>query len=76
MRLEEVFARVFEEPADQFGDESTPESVFKWTSLMHITLLMEIESAYGIRFSNAEMITLRSFADIRSILARKGVEAA
>ena len=76
MRLEEVFADVFEEPADQFREDSSPDSIFKWTSLMHITLLMEIENAYRIRFSNAEMITLRSLGDIRTALARKGVEAA
>jgi len=76
MRLEEVFADVFEEPADRFDAESTPETVFKWTSLMHITLLMEIESAYDVEFSNSEMIALRSLGDIRAALARKGVEAA
>jgi acyl carrier protein len=76
MRLEEVFADVFEEPAERFGEDSTPETIFKWTSLMHITLLMEIEAAYKVEFSNAEMITLRSLGEIRSALARKGVEAA
>jgi acyl carrier protein len=74
MRLEEVFADVFEEPAERFDEDSTPETVFKWTSLMHITLLMEIESAYEIKFTNAEMIALRSLADIRAALVRRGVE--
>ena len=76
MRLEDVFAEVFEEPADRFDDDSTPETIFKWTSLMHITLLMEIEAAFEVQFSNAEMITLRSLRDIRTALTRKGVEAA
>ncbi len=76
MRLEDVFADVFEEPADRFHEDSTPETVFKWTSLMHITLLMEIETAYDVQFSNSEMITLRSLGDIRAALARKGVAAA
>jgi len=43
---------------------------------MHITLLMEIESAYDVQFSNSEMIALRSLGDIRAALARKGVEPA
>jgi acyl carrier protein len=76
MRLEDVFADVFEEPVDRFHEESTPETVFKWTSLMHITLLMEIETAFGVEFSNAEMITLRSLGEIRAALASKGVAAA
>jgi len=76
MQLEEVFADVFEEPADRFDEDSTPETVFKWTSLMHITLLMEIESAYDVQFSNSEMIALRSLGDIRAALMRKGVEVA
>jgi len=73
MRLEEVFARVLEEPADSFTDDASPDNVLAWTSLRHVTLLIEIENEYDTRFSNAEMTTMRSFGDIRAALSRKGV---
>jgi acyl carrier protein len=74
MRLVEVFAKVFEEPADEFNDESTQDTVLNWTSMRHVALLVEIERSYGIRFSNAEMTAMRSMGDIRTALTRKGVE--
>ncbi|UBU18504.1 acyl carrier protein [Nonomuraea gerenzanensis] len=76
MRLEDVLATVLEQPADSFTDESSSENVLTWTSLRHVTLLIEIENEFGIRFSNAEMTTMRSLGDIRATLERKGVAAA
>jgi acyl carrier protein len=73
MSLEEVFERVLEEPADTFTDDASPDTVLTWTSLRHVTVLVEIENEYGIRFSNAEMATMRSVGDIRNALAKKGV---
>ncbi|AQZ63359.1 unnamed protein product [[Actinomadura] parvosata subsp. kistnae] len=76
MRLEDVLATVLEQPADSFTDESSSENVLSWTSLRHVTLLIEIENEFGIRFTNAEMTTMRSLGDIRAALERKGVAAA
>jgi|RhiMetdeSRZDD1v2_1073273.scaffolds.fasta_scaffold798943_2 acyl carrier protein len=74
MSLEDVLERVMEEPADSFTDDSSPDVVLNWTSLRHVTLLVEIENEYGIRFSNAEMATMRSVGDIRAALTKKGVQ--
>ena len=76
MQLNDVLARVLDEPADQLTDDSSPDNVLNWTSMRHVTLLIEIENAYGIRFSNAEMTTMRSLGDIKATLAKKGVEVA
>ncbi|MFB9690300.1 acyl carrier protein [Amycolatopsis plumensis] len=71
MTLEEVFAEVFGEPAESFTDESDRETVLGWTSMRHVTLLVQIENAFGVRFSNPEMATMRSLGDIRAALADK-----
>jgi acyl carrier protein len=76
MRLEDVVAAVLELPADSLTDGSSSENVMAWTSLRHVTLLIEIEIEFDIRFSNAEMTTMRSLGDIRATLAQKGVAAA
>lgn len=71
MRLEDVFAKVFEQPADSFTNESSQQNVLEWTSLRNVTLLVEIERAFKIRFSNAEMTTMRTMGDIRGALTKK-----
>lgn len=72
MRLEEVFADVFEQPAGSFTDESSQENVPTWTSLGHVRLLVAIEFKFGVRFTNVEMATMRSLGDIRAALATRG----
>jgi|tagenome__1003787_1003787.scaffolds.fasta_scaffold20960608_4 acyl carrier protein len=74
MILAEVFARVLEQDAETFTDESNPDTVFGWTSLRHVLLLVSVEGAYGVKFSNAELATLRSMGDVRAALARKGAQ--
>jgi acyl carrier protein len=76
MRLEDVFADVFEQPAESFGDGSSQENTETWTSLGHVKLLVAIETCFGVRFSNAEMATMRSLGDIRAVLAQKGMRVA
>jgi acyl carrier protein len=75
-RLEDVFADVFEQPATVFHEGSNQENTETWTSLGHVKLLVAIEAGYGIRFSNAEMATMRSLADIRAVLTTRGVKVA
>jgi deazaflavin-dependent oxidoreductase (nitroreductase family) len=74
MRLVDVLARVFEEPADHFTDDSSQDTVINWTSLGHVALLTELERSYGVRFSNDEMTTMHCVGDIRSVLTHKGVQ--
>lgn len=74
MRLVDVFARVFRQPAEGFTDDANKDTVVDWTSMGHVTLLVELEREYDVRFSNAEMATMRSVGEIRSALAGKGVQ--
>jgi len=74
MALEDLFAKVFEQPAQAFTDDSSAQNVVTWTSLRHVTLLMEIENAYNTRFTNTEMASMRSLGDIRTALTKKGVD--
>ena len=76
MRLEDVFADVLEQPAEVFDDSSDQQNTPNWTSLANVRLLVALEGAFGVRFSNAEMATMRSLGDIRSVLATKGVAVA
>jgi acyl carrier protein len=76
MVLADVFAKVFDEPPETFTDDSSQDTVVAWTSLRHVTLLVTVEDTYKVRFSNAELATLRSMGDIRTALTRHGAQVA
>lgn len=45
----------------------------EWDSLGHFNLLLLVEQHYSVRFEPNELAELKSLADIRQALLRKGV---
>ena len=74
-RLEEVCARVLGLRAGELDADASPLTVTAWNSLKHIELIVAVETTYGVRFAQPEIVALRSMRDIRALLRRKGVEA-
>ncbi|WP_433272594.1 acyl carrier protein [Actinosynnema sp. CS-041913] len=74
MRLTEVVGRVLDLDPAELTDDSSRDTILKWTSMHHVKLLVEIESAYGIRFSNPEMASMQTIGDVRASLLRHGAE--
>ncbi len=74
--LHEVVARALRVPAASVSDESSPETLRRWDSLNHLELMTEIEEAYGVQFSTADMVRVRSVRQIRDLLREKGIDVA
>ena len=49
-RLNKVFRDVFDDDSIVVVESTTADDVEDWDSLMHITLISEIESAFGMKF--------------------------
>jgi len=47
-----------------------------WTSVAHLSLILELETVFGVRFDNSEIASLGSVAAILQRLAAKGVVCA
>jgi acyl carrier protein len=73
-RLHQVVARALRIPATQVSDESSPATLRRWDSLHHLDLMTEIEEAYGVQFSTADMVRAQSVGQIRHLLREKGIE--
>jgi acyl carrier protein len=74
--LHEIVARALRVPAASISDESSPETLRRWDSLNHLDLMTEIEEAYGVQFSTADMVRVRSVRQIRDLLREKGIDVA
>jgi acyl carrier protein len=72
-RVAAIFEKVFGiEPGD-FSPNLVPEDVLRWDSLGHMTLVMDLEDAFGIHFEVDEITELNSSRKILEILKAKGV---
>lgn len=70
-RLTEIFRGLFGLPSLVLRDDLTARDVPGWDSLNHVSLMVEVESAFGLRFSSDEIASLRCVGDLKALIERK-----
>ena len=68
----EIFRDVLDDDSIVLTDSTTAEDIEDWDSLSHITLLSEIERAFGIRFGMNEVMNMKNVGEMLDILATRG----
>lgn len=74
LKLHELVARALRVPATSISDDSSPATLKRWNSLNHLELMTQIEDAYGVQFSTADMVRAQSVREIRHLLHEKGID--
>src|SRR4051794_16265898 len=59
-----IVAELFKYPVEQIAPETVAADVPGWGSLMHATLILEIEEALDIKFSDSEIFSFTSVGDL------------
>ena len=62
-RLNAVFRDVFDDDSIIVNDDTTANDIEEWDSLIHITLVSEIEDEFGVRFKMKEVTNVGEMAD-------------
>lgn len=70
-RVRELLAQVLDVPEAAVGPEFSASSSSAWTSLNHLMLISQLESEFGVVFSNQEIKELTSFTAIVETLGRR-----
>jgi acyl carrier protein len=71
---EAVLTRVFGCDPNDVNDTTSPDTLAEWDSLGHITLLIELESTYGVSFSPEETLAMNSVAAVKRALQAHDVQ--
>lgn len=72
-KMNEVFREVFDEDDITVTDETTAKDIDDWDSLMHITLISEIEDAFAIHFEMKDISKMQNVGEmIDKILSMVG----
>jgi len=69
-KLNNVFQDVFDDPNIQIRDDMTAEDIDDWDSVAHITLILSVEEAFGVRLNAAEIGKLSNVGAMIELLAR------
>jgi acyl carrier protein len=69
-RVNQVFQDVFNDDELTVCETTTAEDIDGWDSLMHVTLLVNIEKAFGLRFSSSEVAALKNVGELVDLIVR------
>ena len=69
-RLQKVFREVFEDPAVKISEDTSMNSLEDWDSVATVSLILEVESEFGIRFTTDEVAIKKSDADIINVIEK------
>lgn len=72
-RLHLILCRVLQIPELEIRDQLTPSEVPAWDSFNALLLVSELESAFKIKFTLAEVTGVQCVGDIKKVLQAKGV---
>jgi acyl carrier protein len=70
-RLSEIFLDVFDDDSIVISPKLAAKDVDGWDSLAHVRLMLTIEKAFKIKFSTAELGTLKDVGDLVAIIQRR-----
>ena len=67
-KLSEIFSDVFDEEIT-VAAETTSADIEEWDSLTHITLISEVEEAFGFKFAMKDVLGMKNVGEMAQIIA-------
>jgi len=73
-QLKIVMATVFETTVDEITENASPDTIEKWDSLHHMTLVLALEETFGIELTEDQTIEILNYKLIKLVLHEHGVK--
>lgn len=67
-KLNKVFREVFDDDTLKITEKTTSKDVDGWDSLMHITLIAEVEDAFHVKFAMKEVTGMKNVGEMAAII--------
>ena len=70
-RLNEIFKQTFQDDDILVDGDTTAADIDGWDSLMHVSLMLNVESDFDVRFSSTEVAVLQSVGELLDLIREK-----
>ena len=70
-KLKNIFSKVLKVPLEEINDDTSPNNCSSWDSFNMIPLVIEIENEFDVKLDIGEIVTIKSFGDVSSIIESK-----
>jgi acyl carrier protein len=70
-QLTNVFREVFDDNTITLNNQTTADQIEGWDSMSHINLIIAIEIAFGIEFTNEEIRSFNNVGEMQQCINKK-----
>ena len=70
-QLNEIFQDVFDDDEIDVSRETSARDIEDWDSLMHVNLVLAVESKFGVRFTSTEVAALKDVGELNDLVEKK-----
>lgn len=75
-QLQAVFRDVFEDDELTISRETSAEDVDGWDSLMHVSLMINVERVFAVKFSTTQVAALKNVGELMDLIdSRRAAKA-
>ncbi len=74
-RVREVISQVLGVDAKSINSTTSVQSVSAWDSLAHMNLVLALEEAFGVEFTDEQIPTMTSFPEVLKAVEARGGRA-
>lgn len=67
-KVNDIFHEVFDDDSIVVTEETTADDVEDWDSLMHITLISEVEAEFGFKFQMKDVVGMKNVGEMLDII--------
>jgi acyl carrier protein len=72
-RLKNLMADVFAVDVSEIDEHSSPDTIERWDSVNHLTLVIALEEQFGVTLSDDDVRDIVSYTAIERVLRDNGV---
>ena len=67
-QLQSVFRDVFEDDDITIDRQTSADDVEGWDSLMHVSLMINVERVFGVKFSTTQVASLKNVGELMDLI--------
>ncbi len=70
-KLAGVFRDVFDDDELVLSRQTTAADIEGWDSLMHVTLMVNVEKAFGMRFTSSQVAAMKNVGELVDLINKR-----
>ncbi len=72
--LKKILSKVLEISENEITDDTSPDNLETWDSFNGLMLVSELETTFNVKFTMAEVMSVKCVRDIKEVLIKYGIK--